>query len=206
MVPLAGNEDANASNSESRTRVGESSDSSARENLEGEAFAIAISATVDAPQQGEEPRVESSGALAFAGVELEETKVDQEDQMPPRQLNHHFIDLILNQHQWLTGLPGGSDLAGLEYTDYDPPGFSNDIDYGLSMADYASLNHVDDIDGAEDWMWNIGLPDHEASLPLGGPVDLEVASLGDPAPAVDKGKKADSKEVDDFIRAPRPPT
>lgn len=213
---LAGDEDADASTSDSQTRVGERSDQSTREPLEEEAFEPGISATVDEREQGEEPRVEPSEALlVFKEVELEERKVDEEDQMPPRQLNHDGIDLVLNQHQCLTGLPEDLGLAGLEYADYDPLAISNDIDYGLSAADYALLNPVDDIEGAEDWISNIVLPDHEASLPLGGPegsavygpsVDLGVVSLGDPAPAVDKGKKADSKELDDFIRAPRPPT
>lgn len=59
----------------------------------------------------------SFSALESAEMELEERKVDQEDQMPPRQLNHNGIDLVLGQHEWLTGLSEDLGLAGLEYTD-----------------------------------------------------------------------------------------
>lgn len=137
LYSLAGSEDANASTSV--FRPGESIDTSTQEPLEEEAFEPEISATVDEPVQAEEPHVESSEAHAFAEVDLEDRKINEEDQMPPRQLNHDGINLILGQQQWLAGLPEDLGLVGLEYTDYDPLTFPNDIDYGFSAANYFQL-------------------------------------------------------------------
>ncbi|KAJ0110302.1 hypothetical protein J7T55_000735 [Diaporthe amygdali] len=61
-------------------------------------------------------------ALAFADYELEERKVDENDQPPPHQLNHEGIAVIAEQEQW---------LFADDYADCDTFVFTNDIEYGL---------------------------------------------------------------------------
>lgn len=57
-------------------------------------------------------------------LELEERKIDESDQMPPRQLNHEGITLVPNQPQWLP-----AELPEAHDTDYGPLNLdiSNDI-------------------------------------------------------------------------------
>lgn len=122
------------------------------------------SVTLDRLEQDVGSHLEQAEAFAFADFELEERKVDEVYQLPPRQLNRDGIDLVLDEYQWQP-----ADLTGLEYTDYDPLAVMNDIHYGISEADFALLNPPDDVGGAEEWVSNLDLPGSESSLDPQGP-------------------------------------
>lgn len=165
------------------------------------------SVTLDRLEQDVGPHLEESEALAFDGFELEERKVDEEYQLPPRQLNHDGIDLVLDECQWQP-----ADLSGLEYTDYDPLAVMNDIHYGIFEEDFALLNPPDDAGGAEEWVSNLDLPGSESSLDLQGqgappPVQSPANTQVESTPKDKAGSAAEQAGgFDDFVMIPQPRT
>lgn len=162
----------------------------------------ATSATAQDQQEDEEPRLDSAEALAFADYELEERKVDEADQPPPRQLNHDGIALVPEQELWPP-----ADFSETDHADYDSLALPNDFGYGLSTAGDAFFSSLDDIEGAEDWGYNFDLLDYEASLPMRdpehppadeSPVDVRVTETGG-EPDIRDEESTDSGNSDDFI-------
>lgn len=164
------------------------------------------SVTLDRLEQDVGPHLEESEALAVDGFELEERKVDEEYQLPPRQLNHDGIDLVLDEYQWQP-----ADLSGLEYTDYDPLAVMNGIHYGIFEEDFALLNPPDDAGGAEEWVSNLDLPGSESSLDLQGqeaPPPVE-SSANTQVESTRKDKVGSAEQAggfDDFVMIPQPRT
>lgn len=165
--------------------LGESNDSS-RPEIATRGASGAATSEFTHDLHGEEPRLDSVEALVFADRDLEELKVDEADQPPPRQLNHEGIHFVPEQNQWP---PAG--FSEMDHTYYNPVALTNDIEYGLSATDDVFFNSLDDIEGAEGWRYNFDVLDYEASLPFGDPDD----SPADESP-VDVGLTETDEERD----------
>lgn len=141
----------------------------------------AVASLEDAEEEGE-PRLASP--LAFADFELEDRKVDEADQMPPRQLNHEGIAPIRALGPWA---PAG--LSETDDVDFDPLSLadSNEIQFGNSETD-SILIPGDWTTDVELWTANLDLIDVflNANEFLG---DSEVHALEDAPAAADDGKK-----------------
>lgn len=196
------NEETTSFNPRAETTLGETTGSSATEPTTQETPEGATSATEQELPDDVEPQLDSAGARPFADYELEERKVDEGDQPPPHELSHDGIALVPEANEW-----PNAEFPDLGYADYDSLAFTNDIDGGLSALDYALLNPLDGMEGAEDWISNFDLPGEGASLPMGGPegspavgspveLGLTVAVEG---PGTRDGQRAESGESDDFL-------
>lgn len=201
------NEEMSHSAPQSEARVGQGGDPSQSVTAAQEASEGENSVTVYETEQAEEPRLESSQVLADGEFELEERKIDEGDQLPPRQLNQDGIGLVLDQHQRVP-----EELFGLEITDLDTLNFPNDAASGLPVADFTLAHLLDDIGGTEEWASNFDLSNYDALFPLvgpaaspagGSPVDLGVEWPGE-APLGTDGMQIEWGEMDDFVVIPKP--
>lgn len=166
---------------QSGTRLGEESASPVLEVHEA-SDGTTSTATSGLPEEAE-PQLGS--VPAFADFELEDRKVDEENQMPPRQLNHEGIAPIPAQALWA---PAG--LSGSEDVDYDALGLGlpNDIQYENPELDVL-LNLPDDFGIAEPWMGHVDLGEGllDADDFLG---DFVLNAIEDATAAPDDGKKS----------------
>lgn len=205
------NEETNVPSPRPEADSSESSNSPGREIATREISRGATSEALasETVQAIEQPRLDSIEALVLDEFQLEDRKIDERDQPPPRQLNHDGIALVPDQNPWP---PAG--LSELVYTDYNSFAFTDNIEYGLSAADYALLNPVDEIEGTGDWMSSFDLLGYGASLPMGGPerspaggppVDLGLTMAGE-EPDTREGKCAEHEESDEFIVIAQPST
>lgn len=131
-------------------------------------------------------------------LELEERKIDESDQMPPRQLNHDGIALVPNQPQWLPAeLPEADDM------DYGPLNLdiSNDINEAYFEMGDAFLNPFDGQGGVDPRQLSLDLGFEEplsfeaegysrVHEPLEG---LRKSFAEGVAASIDKGKETDPK-------------
>lgn len=203
------NEETTSFDPQSETRLGETSDSSTAGPTTQETSEGATSATVQELPDDVEPQLDSVEARPFADYELEERKVDEDDQPPPHELHTGGIALVPEPSEW-----PNADFPDLDYADYDPLDFTTGIEGGLSAADHAFWNPLDDIEGAEDWIPNFDLLGYGASLPIEGPepspgvgstVDLGLTVAGEES-GTREGERTESGESDDFVIITKPST
>lgn len=196
------NEAATPPSPQPEVSLGESSNSSGPEIAILEASGGATSESAHDLRGVEEPRLDPVEALSSSDHELEERKVDEADQLPPRRLNYDGIDLVREQNQWP---PAG--FSDMDHTEYNPFALTNNNEYGLPAADDAFSNSLDGAGGAENWTHNFDVLDCEASFPMGypedspayeSPVDVGVKETGE-NPGMREGESTDSGKRDGFI-------